>query len=73
MDYGNMREREAIDLLDIIYDALEDEWSDNTILARYLEAIDHAQDALRDQLHTQEDALRDQLVRDAIHTQETTA
>ncbi len=49
MDYGSMTEREAIDLLNIIYDALEDEWSDNTILARYLEAIDHAQDALRDQ------------------------
>ena len=81
MDYGSMSEQEAIDLLNIVYETIEEDWENALqfagngylILEKQLEAIDHAQDALRDQLHPEEDSLRDQLVRDAIRTQETTA
>ena len=54
MDYGSMSEREAIDHLDTIYDAIEEGWNHRPDQARYLEAIDHAQDSLRDEIHTQE-------------------
>ena len=54
MDYGSMSEQEAIDLLNIVWDRIDEEWIDSPHHLRYLEAIDHAQDALRDQLHTQE-------------------
>ena len=67
MDYGSMTAREVIGLLDSVYDAIEEEWSDSPNQARYLEAIDHAQDALRDELHREEDSLRDQIVKDATH------
>ncbi len=51
MDYGSMTARETINYLDIVYGLIEEEWADSPLQSKYLEAIDHAQDTLRDELH----------------------
>ena len=50
MSYGTMTPRQAIKLLDAIYEMVDTEWTETDKRDDYLEAIDHAQDALREKV-----------------------
>ncbi len=53
MSYGTMTPRQAIKLLDAIYEMVDTEWTEVDKRDDYLEAIDHAQDALREKVMSQ--------------------